>query len=147
MGDDFRSVSAPGSASPSAPASVICSLCGVESIPSERRTCSNCGAVFVAAHHPSGERRPYREVVVFSGTLTMRRDKVAAAVTAAGWEVAANVNGRTTILVLGVQDMSKFAGADKSTKERKAESLIAGGQKIRIVDEGEFWRLIDPADG
>ena len=77
----------------------------------------------------------------------MRRDEAAAAVKAAGWEIAANVNGRTTILVLGVQDMSKLAGSDKSTKQRKAESLIAGGQKIRIVDEGEFWRLIDSAKG
>jgi DNA polymerase-3 subunit epsilon len=77
----------------------------------------------------------------------MRRDKVTAAVAAAGWEVAANVSARTTILVLGVQDTSKLAGSDKSTKLRKAESLIAVGQKIRIVDESGFWRLLDPANG
>lgn len=43
--------------------------------------------------------------------------------------------------------MKKLAGSDKSTKQREAESLIAGGQKISIVDEAEFWRLLDPANG
>jgi DNA polymerase III subunit epsilon len=101
----------------------------------------------VAAHHPSGDHGQYRDVVVFTGTLSKRRDKVAAAVSAAGWEVATSVSHRTTILVLGVQDMKKLAGSDKSTKQREAESLIAGGQKISIVDEAEFWRLLDPANG
>ena len=75
----------------------------------------------------------------------MRRDRVAAAASRAGWEVAANVSGRTTLVVVGVQDMSKLAGSEESTKQRKAESLIAAGYKIRIVDESEFWRLVAQA--
>lgn len=155
MDKDSRSVGASGTDSRSAPASVICSLCGAESVLSERGSCSNCGALIGTTHHQGkaiggaltsgGKRRHYRGVVVFSGTLSMRRDRVAAAASRAGWEVAANVSGRTTLVVVGVQDMSKLAGSEESTKQRKAESLIAAGYKIRIVDESEFWRLVAQA--
>ncbi len=98
--------------------------------------------MLVTARNP----RPVREIVVFSGKLAMRRDKVAAAVAAAGRGVAVNVSAQTTMLVIGVQDPKQLvAGYDKSTKERKAESLIASGYKIRIVDEAEFWRLLEAA--
>lgn len=155
MSKDSRSVGASGTASPSAPASVICSLCGAESVPYERGACSNCGALVGTAQHKGkpigraltsgGNRRQYRGVVVFTGTLSMRRDRAAAAASAAGWEVAANVSGLTTLLVVGVQDISKLADSAESTKQRKAESLIAEGYKIRIIDECEFWGLIDQA--
>jgi DNA polymerase III subunit epsilon len=78
-------------------------------------------------------------VIVFSGKLSMRRDKVAAAVAAANWEVAANVSARTTMLVLGAQDMKRMVeGFDKNTKERKATSQSPAAIKIRVVDESEF---------
>jgi hypothetical protein len=77
----------------------------------------------------------------------MRRDKVAAAVAAANWEVAANVSARTTMLVLVAQDMKRMVeGFDKTTKERKADQLIVSRYKIRIVDESEFWKLLERAN-
>lgn len=92
-------------------------------------------------------RRPYREVIVFSGKLSMRHDKVTAAVAAANWEVAANVSTRTTMLVHGTQDMKRMVeGFEESTKKRKAAELIARGYKIRVVEEPEFWKLLERAN-
>ncbi len=140
-------VSPSGGASLGAGAPVVCALCGAESALPGVSACSNCGNRFIGGHSASVEDRRCREVVVFSGALSVRRAEAAAAASAAGWQVATNVSGRTTLLVVGVQETRKLAGCERSTKQRKAESLIAGGQKIRIVDEGEFRRLIDSAGG
>ena len=53
---------------------------------------------------------------------------------AAGCDVAANVTRKTTMLVVGTQDRSKLKGYAKSTKHRKAETLIERGPPA--VDTG-----------
>ncbi len=81
------------------------------------------------------------EVVVFTGALSMPRREAADTASAAGCEVDSGVTKRTTLLVTGDQDIRKLAGHEKSLKHRKAEELIAEGQRIRIVGETDFRHL------
>ncbi len=60
---------------------------------------------------------------------------------AAGAAVESGVTKYTTILVVGDQDIDKLAGRAKSSKHRKAESLIAKGQYIRILGEADFMSM------
>lgn len=80
--------------------------------------------------------------MVFTGTLSIPRHEAAEMASIAGWEVAANVTSRTTLLVEGAQDARKLRGKLQSTKHRKAEELISQGQKIRIISEREFQRIV-----
>jgi DNA polymerase-3 subunit epsilon len=82
------------------------------------------------------------EVMVFIGALLMPRREAADLAASVGCEVVANVTAHTTILVVGDQDVMKLAGHDKSSKHRKAESLIAQGQKIRVLRESDFMELL-----
>jgi DNA polymerase-3 subunit epsilon len=72
----------------------------------------------------------------------MYRDEAADLAAAIGCEVGASVNKSTTILVVGDQDIRRLAGQEKSSKRRRAESLIAKGQAIRIIGESDFLRLV-----
>ena len=82
------------------------------------------------------------EVLVFTGSLSMLRREAADAASNAGCEVDAGVTERTTLLVVGDQDIRKLAGHQKSTKHRKAEDLIARGQRIRIIGESDFQKVV-----
>jgi DNA polymerase-3 subunit epsilon len=82
------------------------------------------------------------EVLAFTGSLSIPRREAAGAASAAGCEVDAGVTERTTVLVVGDQDIQKLAGHLKSSKHRKAEDLIARGQKIRIIGESDFQRVV-----
>ncbi len=84
----------------------------------------------------------YGEVMVFTGELSIPRDEAADAASAAGCKVAANVTKRTTLLVVGNRDVRQLAGYEKSSKHRKAEELIGRGQKIRIISEADFQRIV-----
>jgi DNA polymerase-3 subunit epsilon len=64
-----------------------------------------------------------------------------------GCQVAAGVTKKTTILVVGDQDISKLAGHEKSAKHRKAELLVAEGYPIRIIRETDFKALVQSAGG
>ena len=82
------------------------------------------------------------EVLVFTGALSLHRAEAAKLASEAGCEVAAGVNKRTTLLVVGDQDIRRLAGQEKSSKHRKAEELIKAGQKIRILTESDFARIV-----
>jgi DNA polymerase-3 subunit epsilon len=84
----------------------------------------------------------FGEVVVFTGALSIGRKEAADLASQAGCEVAPTVNRTTTLLVVGDQDIRKLMGQDKSSKHRKAEELIAGGQNIRVLGESDFQRLL-----
>jgi DNA polymerase-3 subunit epsilon len=71
------------------------------------------------------------------------RCAAADAASAAGCEVDARVTERTTLLVVGDQDVRKLAGHQKSSKQRRAETLIAKGQGISIICEGDFHRIVN----
>jgi len=46
------------------------------------------------------------------------------------------------MLVVGDMDVTKLAGRDKSSKHRKAESLISTGHPLRIIRETDFKELV-----
>lgn len=87
----------------------------------------------------------YGEVLVFTGALKMSRDEAADLAAKVGCQVAPNVTKKTTILVVGDQDIRALAGHEKSSKHRKAEELTAAGLKIRIICESDFKALIEGA--
>jgi len=82
------------------------------------------------------------EVIVFTGAINIPRHQAAEMAAQAGCDVGVGVTKGTTLLVVGDQDIRKLAGHDKSSKHRKAETLIKSGQAIRILKESDFLRLI-----
>jgi DNA polymerase-3 subunit epsilon len=93
--------------------------------------------------NPDGDL--YGEVLVFTGALNMPRREAADFAASIGCEVAEGVTKRTTILVIGDQDVRKLAGHELSSKHRKAEQLAAGGQRIRLIRESDFQALVRTA--
>lgn len=85
------------------------------------------------------------EVAVFTGALSMPRREAADIASEAGCEVASGITKKTTLLVVGDQDVARLAGHSKSAKHRKAESNIAGGQPIRILRESDLRSLVNAA--
>jgi DNA polymerase-3 subunit epsilon len=86
------------------------------------------------------------EVIVFTGSLSIPRREAANAAAVAGCRVDDGVTKHTTMLVVGDQDLRVLAGHEKSSKQMKAEQLIALGQHIRILGESDFMRLVSPAE-
>ena len=83
----------------------------------------------------------YGEVLAFTGALEIPRREAAEMAARIGCQVEPGVTKRTTILVVGDQDVKKLAGHEKSSKHRKAEGLISKGQVIRILRETDFRGL------
>jgi DNA polymerase III subunit epsilon len=82
------------------------------------------------------------EVVVFTGALSsMLRTQAAELAAGLGCDVRNSVTSKTTMLVVGQQDLSKLGGYTKSTKQRTAEKLISEGAEITILSEADFRRL------
>lgn len=88
----------------------------------------------------------YGEILVFTGTLQIPRRMAADMAAKIGCTVVNGVNKKTTILVVGDQDVRKLAGHEKSSKHRKAEKLIAEGCPIRVLRESDFKELVLLAD-
>ena len=89
--------------------------------------------------NPEGDL--YGEVIVFTGALEIPRSYAAELAAAIGCQVASGVTTKTTLLVVGDQDITKLAGHGKSSKHRKAEELIKKGLPIRILKESDFKEL------
>lgn len=85
----------------------------------------------------------YGEILAFTGALEMPRREAADMADAVGCQVDSSVTKRTTLLVVGDQDVTRLAGHQKSSKHRKAEELISEGQEIRILRETDFRALIE----
>ncbi len=84
------------------------------------------------------------ESIAFTGALIVKRKDAAALAANAGCDVTTTVTKKTTLLVVGDQDIKKIGEKGKSSKQIKAEKLIAKGQQIRILQESDFHGLIDP---
>jgi DNA polymerase-3 subunit epsilon len=104
---------------------------------------SSSGAAVQRDGNPEGDL--YGEVLVFTGALELPRNEAADLAASVGCQVAAGVTKKTTILVVGDQDVTKLAGHEKSSKHRKAEQLIAEGHGIRIIRESDFKSLVRAA--
>nr|WP_314739843.1 exonuclease domain-containing protein [uncultured Haemophilus sp.] len=85
----------------------------------------------------------YGETIVFTGELSLPRAKAAEMAAQAGCNVATSVTKKVTMLVLGVQDEYKLKGKALSSKEEKALALIEKGQKIQLLTETDFIKLIE----
>jgi DNA polymerase-3 subunit epsilon len=97
---------------------------------------SSQGAAIHREGNPEGDL--YGEVLVFTGALELPRTEAANLAASLGCEVASGVTKKTTILVVGDQDITKLAGYEKSSKHRKVEELVAAGIPIRIITESDF---------
>ena len=84
----------------------------------------------------------FGESLVFTGTLSISRKEAAKIAAQAGCKIQNGVNRETTLLVVGIQDIDKLKGYDKSSKHRKAEELIKKGQNISIISEDDFNSMI-----
>jgi len=84
----------------------------------------------------------YGEVIVFTGALEIPRREAAKLAASIGCQVIPNVTKKTTMLVVGDQDLKKLAGHEKSSKHRKAEELIEEGIPMRILKESDFKELV-----
>ena len=84
----------------------------------------------------------FGEVLVFTGALAIPRREAAEMAAQAGCTIAKGVTKKTTLLVVGDQDVTRLAGHAKSSKHRKAEDLIAKGVPIRILRESDFATVV-----
>lgn len=84
----------------------------------------------------------YGEIMVFTGKLDMPRHEAADMASKIGCQVTASLSTKTTMLVVGDQDVTRLAGHEKSSKHRKAEQIISGGFPIRILKETDFKELV-----
>lgn len=94
------------------------------------------------AERSGGRETGFGEVVVFTGALSITRREAAGLAGLAGCDVEENVTSRTTILVVGNWDVRRTGEKEKSSKHRKAETLVRKGQQIRILGESDFLRLV-----
>ena len=104
---------------------------------------SSSGSFVNREGNPEGEL--YGEVMAFTGALQIPRSEAADLAANIGCMVGSGVTTKTTILVVGDQDIARLAGKKKSSKHLKAEKLISKGQKIRIVKESDFKELVKNA--
>ncbi len=82
------------------------------------------------------------EVCVFTGELQISRREAAELANKAGSAVHPNVTKKTTLLVVGDQDLDRLAGKTKSSKHLKAEELVEKGFPLRILGERDFMAVV-----
>jgi DNA polymerase III subunit epsilon len=85
------------------------------------------------------------ETIVFTGSLQIPRAAAAQEASAAGCNVTDTVTKKTTILVVGDQDLRLTKGQERSSKQRKVEAMIEAGASIRIVGERDFISMVGSA--
>lgn len=101
---------------------------------------SSTGSAICREGNPDGAL--YGEVIVFTGALDITRAEAADLAARIGCSVAQSVTYKTTVLVVGDQDVTKLSGKSKSRKHIKAEELIMKGQSIKIIKETDFKEMI-----
>lgn len=89
--------------------------------------------------NPEGQL--FGENLVFTGALSIPRSEAGLIASKIGCKVTNSVTKNTTMLVVGIQDDTKLAGYEKSSKHRKAEELIESGINIRILSENDFVEI------
>ncbi|MEH7249255.1 exonuclease domain-containing protein [Neobacillus niacini] len=83
--------------------------------------------------------------VVFTGELSsLERKEAMQQVVNFGGFIKSGVSSKTDYLVVGIQDKSLVGKEGRSTKERKANELIDNGKDIKIINEQDFMKLLNP---
>ncbi len=83
------------------------------------------------------------QVICFTGSLQITRNDAAQLANSFGAAVDSGVTKRTTLLVVGDQDILRLNGTEKSRKHLKAEGMIAKGHPLRVLRETDFAQLCD----
>ena len=113
-------------------------------IVASRSHSSSASATFSSVKRDgNSEGSLYGETVVFTGALSISRQEAANLAANSGCNVILNVSKKITMLVVGTQDRKKLNGYEKSSKHRKAESLIGQGVDMQILSENDFYEIVD----
>ena len=83
------------------------------------------------------------KIIVFTGALSIPRQKAMQLAASSGAIPAPSVTKETNYLVVGNDDYGNFKLGNKSNKMIKAEKLIAEGQELEMIDEDTFFELIN----
>ena len=86
----------------------------------------------------------FKKSICFTGKMdVLTKAEAAQLVANLGGIIQNNVNTKSDFLVLGDLEYQKERFGDKSSKHKKAEKLIDGGQELEIMTEITFLELID----
>ena len=86
----------------------------------------------------------YGKNIVFTGELSRYGRREAMQLVAdLGGVIKSSVSSKTDYLIVGVQDKTIVGDDGLSNKEEKAYELIENGQDIEILDEDDFYDMID----
>lgn len=85
----------------------------------------------------------YGKYIVFTGKLeAFTREDAAQIVVNYGGALQSSITKKTNFLIMGDNSDCKFIKDGKSSKQKKAEELIASGQDLKILSEDEFCDII-----
>jgi len=85
--------------------------------------------------------------IVFTGSLQIPRREAANIAQKIGFNVGNSITKSTTHLCVGIQDLDRLNGYEKSTKQRKAEQLASNGQEMTILSESVFLAMAKDIQG
>jgi serine/threonine-protein kinase len=85
--------------------------------------------------------------LAFTGILSQRRSEAARAARRAGAIVHGAPSAKTTVVVRGRPNPLQAAGRDAGLKLMEIKRLREKGQRITLLNETQFWRLVNPRGG
>jgi hypothetical protein len=85
--------------------------------------------------------------VAFTGILTKPRKDAARAARRAGAIVHGGPSAQTTVVVRGRPNPQQAAGRDAGLKLMEIKRLREKGHRITLLNEKQFWRLVDAGSG
>ena len=81
--------------------------------------------------------------LAFTGILSRPRKQAAQAARRAGARVHGGPSAQTTVVVRGRPNPRQAAGRDAGLKLMEIKRLRAKGQRITLLNEQQFWRLVE----
>ena len=81
--------------------------------------------------------------LVFTGILSKRRSEAARAARKAGAIIHGSPSAQTTVVVRGRPNALQAAGRDGGLKLMEIKRLRAKGHRITLLNETQFWRLVN----
>jgi serine/threonine-protein kinase len=81
--------------------------------------------------------------LVFTGILSKRRSEAARAARKAGAIIHGSPSAQTTVVVRGRPNALQAAGRDGGLKLMEIKRLRARGHRITLLNETQFWRLVN----
>jgi serine/threonine protein kinase len=82
--------------------------------------------------------------LAFTGILSRKRNDAARAAKRAGAIVHGGPSAKTTVVVRGRPNPLQAAGRDGGLKLMEVKRLRAKGQRVTLLNEEQFWRLVTP---